>query len=824
MRRLLGLAWKELSAQKVTSVLILAAVVLSSAMTAMAGQSIGILNTMRAEQAAGLNGRRHVTFHNVTWEQREALFTDHRVAYAGSSVALGTADLGESTLSVILREYGGDDLQRVYPESGRVQAGRLPEKAGELALPEDALRLLDFQGSVGDTVTLHLRISLLHDTQPSYEFTHTFILCGILESNYLGYSSGTTQGAVGQGTAAALLPERYQVYSVDLLLRDLSGFQNQVDALAADTGADPENIQYNWVYLSALGVPYDGMTADTGDGFPFLMAAAVLIGGLVLLAAGLVIYNILKIAVTRRIRQYGVLRAIGASLWQVHALVALQALLLCALGLPGGLLLGCAAAKGVLRAALSFLSPQALNASSVGEVARRLEEAGSGGAGPLLFSAVITVAFALLAAMPAARYAARVSPTAAMASAGTRVKRRRRHMGRIHSFPAFYARLSLLRSPGRTAVTILSLVMSIAVFVALQSFSGLLDASRQVQALNPGDYALTNTSAGFPPEAAEALAGAAEVESLERVRLSVYTQDAAGNLPVELSLTMAPAESFQLASLSPGRLETWARGLDRQVLDRVLAGEGVLVKNPIAFQVEGTQVPHTQLAAGDVVRVNGVPLTVAAVVDGAVTVGDGAFVNGVQLILSEAGYTALTGRDRIAELYLTVAEETDRTAFEEKLDDFCRRWGGTWLSYEETDRQLEESFEQLRLLCWGLILLIGLIGLLNIVNTVYTNLHTRVAEIGMQRAVGMSRMDLCRTFLWEGVYYGLIASVIGGAAGTVCTAFVNGAAGGAFSFSIPVAAILEASAVSIIACLLATAIPLRSISNMDIVEAIGAAE
>ena len=32
-----------------------------------------------------------------------------------------------------------------------------------------------------------------------------------------------------------------------------------------------------------------------------------------LLAAGLVIYNILKIAVTRRIRQYGVLRAIGAS-------------------------------------------------------------------------------------------------------------------------------------------------------------------------------------------------------------------------------------------------------------------------------------------------------------------------------------------------------------------------------------------------------------------------------------------------------------------------------------------------------------------------------
>ena len=53
-------------------------------------------------------------------------------------------------------------------------------------------------------------------------------------------------------------------------------------------------------------------------------------------------------------------------------------------------------------------------------------------------------------------------------------------------------------------------------------------------------------------------------------------------------------------------------------------------------------------------------------------------------------------------------------------------------SYEQTDRQLTESFEQIRLLAWGLILFVALIGLLNIINTVYTNIHTRIAEIGMQ--------------------------------------------------------------------------------------------
>ena len=59
----------------------------------------------------------------------------------------------------------------------------------------------------------------------------------------------------------------------------------------------------------------------------------------------------------------------------------------------------------------------------------------------------------------------------------------------------------------------------------------------------------------------------------------------------------------------------------------------------------------------------------------------------------------------------------------------------------------------------GLILFVGLIGILNIINTVYTNIHTRVTEIGMQRAIGMSAGSLYKTFLWEGAYYGIIASV-----------------------------------------------------------------
>ena len=107
----------------------------------------------------------------------------------------------------------------------------------------------------------------------------------------------------------------------------------------------------------------------------------------------------------------------------------------------------------------------------------------------------------------------------------------------------------------------------------------------------------------------------------------------------------------------------------------------------------------------------------------------------------------------------------------------------------------------------------------------YTNIHTRVAEIGMQRAIGMSAGSLFRVFLWEGTYYGMIAAVMGSIAGYICTIFVEAATTDTIRLAaIPVVPILEAGALAVAACLLATCIPLRRISKMSVVEAIEAVE
>ena len=61
---------------------------------------------------------------------------------------------------------------------------------------------------------------------------------------------------------------------------------------------------------------------------------------------------------------------------------------------------------------------------------------------------------------------------------------------------------------------ILSLVMSVTVYVVLQSFTGLLEASESMKDLCSGDYPITNETADIPVEAVERLRGDEAVEKL----------------------------------------------------------------------------------------------------------------------------------------------------------------------------------------------------------------------------------------------------------------------------------------------------------------------
>ena len=90
------LALKELLSQKVTSILILIAVVLSTMMTTIVGQSIGVLSAMREQQAIAIGGNRYATFLQMNADQLHALEQDERLSYVGKSIYMGSLELSPS--------------------------------------------------------------------------------------------------------------------------------------------------------------------------------------------------------------------------------------------------------------------------------------------------------------------------------------------------------------------------------------------------------------------------------------------------------------------------------------------------------------------------------------------------------------------------------------------------------------------------------------------------------------------------------------------------------------------------------------------------------
>ena len=826
MKSFRTLAIKELLAQKVTSILILIAVVLSTMMTTIVGQSLGVLTAMREQQAIALGGNRYATFLQMDANQLHAIQQDERLSYVGASIYLGSMEL-TSSLNLGLTEYQEDNAS-IYPSSTKIKEGKLPQAPMEIALPEDVLKYLGIDGNIGDKISLSLEKSLRHNIADNYSYTAEFVLTGILESNYLGYVSGTVTGNVGEGTAMQLLPKSHIYYNVDIRTADKRTFQPVVDDINKKLQIHELDTSYNIVYLNAMGISYTTDSEDANDtGFSFMAVAGILVAFLILLAAGLVIYNILKISVSKRMKEYGTLRAIGGEKGQLYQIVVIEVILLCVIGIPIGMLLGSLSASGILAAATGLISPELFLVQNATELQALIAENSSLKVISLIISGAITLAFAMFAALPAARSAAKVSPIMAMSGNNLKIRRRKRRAKKIRNFEAYYARLNLKRNKGRTAITVLSLIMSITVFIALQGFTTILNAASALQGSHLGDYQITNENVGFSEDALVELRENEAVKSVAAIQFSLYEQNEAGQLDgIDIGFPLKPGETFQVVGLND---EYWdyfiSSELSADQLEQLKSGNACVVRNPIPVSYGDGQLEFTSIEAGSTIYVAGTDLEVLKTLDGYdgyLGIGNGGFTNGVQVIVDDSIYEQLTGKNTYSEFLPTLNAGADRENFDTFVEDFCEQTPGTtFLSYEETDQQLQESFAQIQMLAWGLILFVGLIGILNIINTVYTNIHTRVTEIGMQRAIGMSALSLYKTFLWEGAYYGIIASVIGSILGYVCTIFIEAATSDTIQIvAIPVLPIIEAAFLAVGACLLATAIPLRKISKLSIVDSI----
>lgn len=574
----------------------------------------------------------------------------------------------------------------------------------------------------------------------------------------------------------------------------------------------------------------------------------LLIFALVALFVGaFVIYNTFSITVAQRIREIGLLRALGASSKQVNRSVVAEAgvvgVLSALLGIGLGIaivpaLMGLFAAvgaplpKGGLIVAprtlivsflvgtvitlVSAIAP-ARRASRVPPIAALRDQAFDPGSvrrryvwGGVLWSlGAVAIVVALfggldsgvgelvgLGAFLAFIGVAMLSPLLARPAAVV-LTWPLRSLGR---FTARLAKENAERSPRRTASTASALMIGLtlvsAVAVLAASFKTTFAATIRTQ--SSADFVLSPSNfQPFSPVAAERIRQELPGATVTEYRLG----------PVQIA---GATENVLGASPSLPRLVDM--GLRSDARRSAFRDGGLYVRDTEATQrgwKVGTEVPVTFPDGTSTLTVQGIyDKELPPPWD-------------LPIVMSLADWSHFPTQQDV-QVGIRVAPGTDLADAARVVKRIARETGGIDADNQAgyIAKQLQQ-FDQILNLVYVLLLLAVVIALVGIVNTLALSVYERTREIGLLRAVGMTRTQLRQTIRDEALIVSAFGSLLGVVIGVTFAGLVVAAlSSDGITFSVPVVQLIVFVVLAVLAGLVAGVPPARRAARLDVLDAI----
>jgi putative ABC transport system permease protein len=827
MTRYAGLAGRYLQQQRKRTALTIVAVILSVALITSAGVFAQSIRELGVENIRARFGGFYAQAEGFTADELERIRRHAAIDEVGTTVRVGTMPLADD-----LRAYvHAPDEVWTEKMSYVVADGRMPSGAGEIAVESWLFRAARRPVAVGDEITVPVvpeRVGAAGEGSGDVPAIRaTFEVVGLIAPDAAGISEGVAAALISQRDAHAILGEAAG-YRVGFTTTGGLDIQEAVANVAESFGLADDEIYRNSALLAAMG---SSNRASANDA---LRAVQTIVAAILVVATIGVIYNSFTISVMERIRQFGILRTVGATPRQIRRIVFRQAGVIAAIGAPIGLAAGLAAVRIVVAVFNGFSMDIGFAGVSMSYPLSAMI------GGPLL-----GIASVYASALLPARAAGRVSPLEAVLAEGRFVKdrikgRKSPMLSRLFGVSGKIAGQNLRRHPGRFLVTVFSIGIGVALFVTFAGFFTILNAANTNvdSTVLRGDVTVEIRVKDPEPIARD---GRVRVESLPGVERVVGIHEAAGYLVLPAAqfadtedavdastadrIRALVGEEGPVAELSVLGLEE--TGLER-IRTRVISGW----RSPGELSESGgVYVPEGVYEIGEVMPfVVGERVVELPVVGLADNLPAGNY-NSDTAIAAIDTVRELTGKDGFTGLEVDASSELagDQSGGElaRSIEAVLGNRGDVF-AYDMS--AVEESGEQIGLqmsiLLYGLVAVVSLIGALNIVNTITTNLILRVREFGTLRAVGMSVRQMRGMVRIESVLYGLWAVSGGGAVGVALTRLIynNVMNLQPIAWQPPWGSLAISVVMVVGISLLSAAVPMGRISEMDIVESIRTAE
>lgn len=686
----------------------------------------------------------HALYRNVDESTVMKLAAHHDVKTYGLRSDAGYMNLEDATVSMMYMDRTGMELYKV-----KLKEGQLPQKENDIVVSKGILEALGQNGKIGDTITVPYQI--LKDDGLDYTKEKDFRICGFLADNESSKEQKQYTSLVSEAFLKAEIPVEQVKYRFLLQVNGQKGnttadYTETIQNIARQFGISEDDMNINKEYLAANYVD------------PATIPVIIGIMLIVVLAGIITIYSVYYVSMNQRVREFGKLKAIGATKRQLRQIVLREGMGVALFAIPIGLLIGTVAVKVVLLQFVehakdsNVLITEAYKVVAKGEVQLYYWWI-------YLLAIAVTLCTVYLSLMKPMRMAAKVSEIEAMRYQGGSKRQKSSRKGYQFLNIGRLTKRNLAENKKKSTITIVSMavtgifVMMVATVLscanpmesAKSSIVGQYEISPIVESGNKEhpEYEWAEVQKNNPLN--EGLKQ--QIEELDGVeRVDVFTA---------LKVSGGPFEEKIGTEFINGVPEEYAEELKKGITEgnvtyeELKSGDKVILDRALLHW-------YPDIKVGDKLKLNihdGDNTFQKEIEVAAIGEYGGGLTNYNCLIMAKEGAEKLTINNS-SSYFQVIADKDYDEALEASLqaivDGSGRLQMRTWKNEYDT---WENAIQMTRGACYAFIIILAAISIMNLINTMINSVHVRKKELGMMQAIGMSDRQLMKMLQLEGIFY-----------------------------------------------------------------------
>ena len=810
MNILKNITYKNLRLNKRRNIVTIIGIILSVALITALSSLVVSFKESIINLEKNINGDFHYSFDDVN-EKDLTIFENNRSIENFYKVgALGYAKIdtkNEYKPYAYIITIDNKDFKSVGID---LTEGELPKNSNEIIIPRHLRNNGKVDLKVGDTITLEVGSRMSEDytlgQNNPYDETNnetientrsiTYKVVGIFERPSTALEPFSSPGYTFITTNASEVTS-YKVYA--RYTKD--GLKNQYKVTAGILGVDANilkksiTLDPDYVEISEKELEKSKYNFDTNkylimletnaysdSSMKALLVISAIVVVIIIVTSVYCIKNSFNISITEKTKEYGILKSVGATSKQIKKSVYYEAFLLGCVGIPLGILSGVLASFILIHVVNYFIKDLFVgNGSLVFKISYI----------SILISVLLSIVTIFMSSRKGAKIASKTSPMVLIRGnndilVNSKKLKTPKFINKLFGIGGVVSYKNIKRNKKKYRTTIVSIVMSVSVYIALSYF---INTAFDVVKMEKGEYTYnlvyTSYTTDYNTNFNNVLNFSKHdtVKKYSIIRMSTFT----GKFKESKDFKKYSSSSMESEEFTPSLNSVTVISVGKKEYLRYISklglnynnvkDKGILIDNDMGYDTEkklNVSYNMTDNKKGDIINFTSMKgdKTFDMELSSVTNIRPFGYENiyGSLVIVVSDEYMDTLDKIEAVSLYV---ESTDSDKLQSDIDKMCKDTEGCYVNNVDADvKQMKSLYTVIAIFLYGFISVISLIGITNIFNTITTNMALRKREFATLKSIGMTSKEFNRMIFLESFFYIFKSLLIGIPIGVLLSYFI----------------------------------------------------